>query len=209
MLYNIFYVRSFANAKPLLQHAASSGSLEVKVSGNSYPKGAKFDDPIDLANLYDEESESHYDWCSNIRTEKDPLPYAEFRYERKKFVVESYTLQMGCHDKEYCCKSLLENDTCVDCQLTGWLFQISNDQVKWETVSRVEDAKESLDCKVKRYRLNKKRITRYVRLIPLDNSSQCMQFSKFDVLGLYEFDPIADGNKNVIGRIHKQRQFWY
>ncbi|EAX95943.1 hypothetical protein TVAG_077850 [Trichomonas vaginalis G3] len=127
-----------------------------------------------------------YDWCSNCAHTYFEHPYITFSLQSRKIKIKGYFIRSGCCYEEGCCCEDEFYHRCFDCCLYSWSLQISDDNVTWKDVHKVEKDKEMRLCKEKSYELDNTYTTTYVRIIqnaPCPGYPPCIAINKFDIFG--------------------------
>lgn len=160
----------------------NDGSIVIDVSGSSYQwiNGSK---QLTLPTYAIEPVNKRYDWCSNCGKSNDEHPWISFSLKSKLLKINGYFVRCGCCYEGCCCE---ESGYCVHCCLYSWSLQISNDNITWTTVHRVEKDGGMRICVEKSYKLDKEYTAKYVRLLqdePCPGDPPCLAINKFELLG--------------------------
>lgn len=165
--------------------------------------------------------DKNYDWCSNCGRTKKEYPFITFSLQDRRMIFDRYFIRCGCCYKSDCCCDTDYYDYCVDCCLYSWALQISDDNVEWKEVHRVEKERGMRRCNEKSYKLDKSYNAKYVKLVqiqPCLGYPPCMSINRIDFYGdiiggddLHQqiegedFIPVRDDDEDVsiIGHISK------
>lgn len=163
----------YYNEKAILVH--SSGSSRQEINGTLvYTKPEYTIYPFD----------KKYDWCSN--SDKKPQ-WISFSIRNHFIKLNGYFLRAGCCYHNCCINNEIENGCC----LYSWSLQISNDNISWKEIHKVNKDYEMKFCNEKSYKLDKTYTARYIRIIqnePCVKDSNCMSINRFEILGDLEKD---------------------
>lgn len=156
-----------------------------------------------------------YDWCSNCGKTYEEHPWIIYSLKNRKVRFNGYFLRCGCCYTACCCE---EYDYCVDCCLYSWSLQISDDNMTWTEVHRVERDLSMRYCNEKTYKLDREYTAKYVRIIQNEacpGYPPCIAINRFDLLGNVLNDDLTtddfvsfhddDDDVSIIGHISKNR----
>ncbi|EAY16283.1 hypothetical protein TVAG_423360 [Trichomonas vaginalis G3] len=156
--------------------------------------------------------EKDYDWCSNCGHSRKEHPYLILHIKNRTMNLQGYYLKSGCSNKIECC--CFEGVSyCAECCLYSWSFQISNDNLTWKTIHKVEKDKEMRRGKEKTYKFSETYNAIYVRLIQDEacpGDPPCLALNKIELIGTYDGSEILpdffdneDDDVSIIGHISK------
>lgn len=126
----------------------------------------------------------NYDWCSNIVSEYDHPPWITYSIRNKKFKFDSYFVRCSCYYNSCCCSG--ETHSCFDCCLYSWSLQISDDNITWNEIHKIEKDSSMRRCNEKKYDLDKTYTAKYVRIIqnhPCPGNPMCIAINRFELFG--------------------------
>ena len=182
---------------------ASSGSIGQYYSGKCHPTYPNFT----VAH------NSKSDWCSNIASFDDPMPWISFSLKNKAIKVTGYSLRNGCCWYDCCClddNHRYDYDFCC-CRLYSFSFQGSNDNTTWTTIHKVENDNEYWVCLFKTFTFPKTQPFSYLRLVlddPYPGCPKCLQINEIQIYGeevhsLNDFESDDDNEESVsiIGKV--------
>ena len=127
--------------------------------------------------------DKRYDWCSNCIYDYKEYPYIIFSLIGRKFRFNGYLLRCGCCYDGCCCD---DGYGCFDCCLYSWKLLISDDNINWNEVHKVEKDYEMIRCKEKSYKFEKTYTAKYIKLIQTANCPgypACIAINKIDFYG--------------------------
>lgn len=157
--------------------------------------------------------EKRYDWCSNCGKTKDDMPWLTLGVKNRIMHLDGYYIKSGCCYYGCCCE---EGKYCYECCLYSWSFQISNDNITWRTIHKVEKDYDMRYCKDKAFKFSETYTCKYARLVQDETcygDPPCIALNKFELLGTVEHtagaidqelsDISDDEDVSIIGHISK------
>lgn len=206
-MFLLFYSgRMQRQAKTLLKPLQFEGFLHFDFSGQGYAFGSKENSPVTIEDIL-ENDDNDYDWCSNIaRKTNTTMPWVSFDMIGRKFIVDGYSLLLGCHNEAKCCSGTKTDMICEDCFMTGWELQISDDKNTWKTIHANTQEGTFTKCKEFRHTLKERERGKYVRLI--STTSSCISISSIEIYGFYLVDKENGNERNAIEYIRKKQAYW-
>lgn len=211
MLFHLICENIVDEHNAILKRAYHENMIQYSTSGSSsqYINGSL---QLTKPEYAFDQMDKSYDWCSNCGKSKTDFPWIIFHVKNHEMKLSGYYLKAGCCERECCCE---DGDYCCECCLFSWSLQISNDNVTWKTVHKIERDYEMRRCKDKTYKFSETYTCRYVRLIQDETcygDPPCIALNKIELLGTYgdDFsDDISLDNDeedvSIIGHISKQR----
>ena len=215
MILNLLCENILTESNSIFKKAYKNQDIEVYVSGSSsqYINGSR---QVTKPEYSFDQIEKMYDWCSNCGKNQDDHPWAVYSIKNKKIKISGYYLKSGCcgDDENICC--CLDYTYCCECCLYSWSLQISNDNVTWKTVHKVEKDKEMRRCKEKTYKFSETYNTKYVRLIQDEScpgDPPCIALNKIELIGsienedglIFEDQENEEDDVSIIGHISKNK----
>ncbi|EAY03222.1 hypothetical protein TVAG_421100 [Trichomonas vaginalis G3] len=187
----------------ILRQSYKYGMVEYSTSGSA---SQRINGTIQLTKpeyAFDQ-VEKKYDWCSNCGRHSKDLPWITFSIKNSKMHINGYFLKAGCcGDKdvtECCC--IDETYYCCFCCLYSWSLQISNDNITWKTVHKVEKDYDMKIGKEKVYKFSEAHTAKYVRLIQDEacpGEPPCIALNKIELIGTIDGNPYVDDLSDQFG----------
>lgn len=153
-----------------------------------------------------------YDWCSSCLASYDEHPYIILSVKQNTMNIQGYYIRSGCCNNRYCCCYSTETYCCVCC-LYSWSFQISQDNLTWQTVHKGEKDLDLKQCKDKTFKFSTTYKAKYVRLIqdePCPGDPPCIALNQIELIGNIDGDNNFDAgiendeeDVSIIGHISK------
>lgn len=155
-----------------------------------------------------------YDWCSNCIKSYSGHPWIIFSLKSGKIKFDSYFIRTGCCVDGCCCE---DYGYCIDCCLYSWSLQISDDNITWNDVHRVEKDTEMKRCKEKTYKFDKEYTAKFIRLYQNEHCPgrpPCISLNKIEFYGSivdsdfnkeieFSNDELDDDDISIIGHISR------
>lgn len=206
---------SLTDSNSILKRAFPQNKVEYYVSGSSMQmiNGSR---SLTKPQYAFDQMEKKYDWCSNCPRSYDEHPWIILGVKNQIMKLNGYFIRAGCCtdlSSDACC--CIDADYyCCECCLYSWSFQISNDNITWKTVHKVESDRDLRRCKEKTYTFSETYSAKFARLIqdkPCPGDPPCIALNKIELIGTYDDDSnlYGDGFENdeddvsIIGHISK------
>ncbi|EAY15017.1 hypothetical protein TVAG_019170 [Trichomonas vaginalis G3] len=171
-------------------------NVEYYVSGSSrqYINGSK---QMTKPEYAFDQMDKKYDWCSNCGKSVSDHPWLILGVKSRMMKLDGYYLRAGCCYSGCCCE---DTGYCCECCLFSWSFQISNDNVTWNTIHKVEKDYEMRNCKEKTYTFSQSYTAKYARIIQDEtcyDEPPCIALNKIELIGSIEGNDIVDDRLNI------------
>lgn len=130
-----------------------------------------------------------YDWCSNVGKSYDVHPWIAFGIKKRKMKINGYFMRSGCCYEGCCCE---DDYGCFVCCIYSWSLQISDDNITWTEIHKVEKDYSMRQCNQKTYKLDQEYVASYVRIMQTEACPgwpPCIALNKIEFLG----ETIEDG----------------
>ena len=154
------------------------------------------------------------DWCSNIASSSDNMPWISYSLEGKSMRLKGYSVRNGCCWYDCCCT---EDNTVYDymccCRLYSYSIHGSNDNITWKLIHKVEKEAKFYECQYKTYDFDMTESFKYIKFV-LDQERpgcpKCMQINQIELYGdvvdsrfsSYENDD-NDESVSIIGKVRR------
>ncbi|EAY07393.1 hypothetical protein TVAG_205010 [Trichomonas vaginalis G3] len=170
----------------ILKRAYREKAIEFYASGVSSQRINGTIQPTKPEYAFDQ-IDKRYDWCSNCGKHQKDFPWIIFSIKNHIMNLEGYFLKAGCCYDGCCCYD--ESKRCCECCLFSWSFQISNDNITWKTIHKVERDYELHHCREKTFKFTEVHKAKFARLIQDETcygDPPCIALNKIELIGNYE-----------------------
>ena len=218
MLYFLCFVKyvAFPDKGDALFHA-NQGKVITSASGSLGL--LNFDDKCEMT--YPNQTlvaNEYLDWCSNIASSKENMPWITFSIKNKRMRLTGYSLRNGCCHYACCCT---EDGHVIDyaccCRLYSYSLQGSNDNKTWITIHKIEKKQDFYWCKFETFDFPRTQEFQYVRIIQDEEWPGCPKCLQLNQIELYgdtidgQFYDSFEGDDNeesvsIIGKVRKSNE---
>ena len=157
------------------------------------------------------------DWCSNIATDSNNMPWITFSLKGKSMKINGFSLRNGCCWYYCCCDETgtIFDDIYCCCELYSFSLLGSNDNKTWKTIYKVEAETKFYHCLYKTYEFPMTQSYKYIRLYQDEEyprCPKCLQINQIEFYGEtvqspYDFtEDLSEENDesiSIIGRINR------